>query len=234
MNRRVGLLVVGHVDPASVHVAGDYPELYRNLLEPLGVDIVPFACADGDLPASLDDCDGWLCSPSRSSAYDDDPWIGDTEQLLRQLMAEERLFVGICFGHQLLAQALGGRVSRAEAGWGVGAQVFDVVRPQWWMEGATTSIRLVASHQDQVVDLPPEAEVWLSSPYCPNGGLIVGERAWTLQLHPEFTAELADSLLQSRTELLGADTVERARSSLAQPLDRHLVAHWIARTFGAA
>ena len=231
MTVRVGLLVVGHVDPASVHIAGDYPELYRSLLDPFGIDIVPFACNDGDLPASLDDCDGWICSPSRSSTYDDLAWFGDVEDLLRRLIGEERRFIGVCFGHQLLAQALGGTVRRAAAGWGVGAQVFDVVTQQWWMDGPTTEVRLVASHQDQVVELPSDAEVWLSSAYCPNGGFTVGERAWTMQLHPEFPAAVADSLLRQRIELLGADAVARARTSLAEPLDRHLVGRWMARTF---
>jgi GMP synthase-like glutamine amidotransferase len=228
---RVGLLQVGHVDHRSLFVGGDYLQLFNDILEPHGIELHHFACDEGDLPASLDDFDGWLCSPSRQSTYDELPWLPDVSELLRSLVAEERQFVGICFGHQLLAQALGGEVERADAGWTVGVQDYDVhVRP-WWMDPPRDRLRLIASHQDQVIALPADATQLAGNAACPNGGMLVGDRAWTLQIHPEFTAPLADSLLAGRVELLGADVVDAARASLAQPADQHLVAMWMARFF---
>jgi GMP synthase-like glutamine amidotransferase len=230
---RVGLLVVGHVDPKSVHIAGDYPELFDALLAPLGVELVPYALDEDRFPDSLAECDGWICSPSRLSTYDDVRWLADAEALHREIVAREYRYVGICFGHQLLAQALGGKVARAGAGWGIGVQQYDVVDALPCMEPPLARFALLASHQDQVVDVPPDARVIASatSGYCPVAGLAVGERAWTLQAHPEFVPPLADHLLAGRLELIGAEPVARARASLTQPLDRVTIARWIANFF---
>jgi GMP synthase-like glutamine amidotransferase len=230
MTLRAGLLVVGHVDERARHIAGDYPELFSALLAPVGIEVVPYAAEHGQLPASLDECDGWLCSPSRLSVYDDEPWIKDLEDLIREAVARERPFVGICFGHQLLAQALGGRVERSPAGWGVGVEQYDVIEQLAAMEQPVECCALIASHEDQVVDVPSEARVFAHSDHCPVAGMAVGERLWTVQGHPEFVPELADYLLALRVELIGAERVERARATLARPTDRAAVAQWIART----
>jgi len=235
MTVRAGLLIVGHVDERSRHVAGDYPELFSALLAPVGVEVVPYSAETGELPASLSECDGWLCSPSRSSVYDDEPWIAGVEAVLRAVVAEDRPFVGICFGHQLLAQALGGRVERAPGGWGVGVQEYELLEPLP-AAGAVSAdhYALIASHQDQVVAVPDALRVTARSGYCPVAGLAASDRVWTLQAHPEFVPALADHLLGLRVELIGAERVATARASLSRPLDRDLIARAIAATFGAA
>jgi GMP synthase-like glutamine amidotransferase len=230
MSIRAGLLVVGHVDENSRHIAGDYPELFADLLGPAGIEVVAYAADEGRLPASLDECDGWLCSPSRLSVFDDAPWIAGVEQLIRHAIERDRPFVGICFGHQLLAQALGGRVERAAGGWGVGVQQYDVVEHLDVMQPALDRLALIASHEDQVVGVPAGACVIARSEYCPIAGLAVGRRVWTLQGHPEFVPQLADHLLARRADLIGAARVECARASLTQPTDRSAVARWIAAT----
>ncbi len=229
---RAGLLVVGHVDAKSVHIAGDYPELFANLLAPVGIEVVPYAVDEGQFPDSLDECDGWISSPSRLSVYDDVAWIADVEALMLDAIATERPFVGICFGHQLLAQALGGRVERASSGWGVGVQTYDVVEQLDCMQPALPAMALIASHQDQVVAVPDGVRVIATAPYCPVAGMAVGERCWTLQGHPEFVPELADHLLEGRVELIGAEKVATARATLDRPTDRRTVARWIAETLG--
>ena len=229
---RAGLLVVGHVDPKSRHLAGDYPELFSDLLAPVGIEVVPYAADEGRLPDSLDECDGWICSPSRGSVYDDEPWIRDMEHLIRDAVATERPFVGICFGHQLLAQALGGRVERASGGWGVGVQDYAVVETITGMQPAVANLALIASHEDQVVEVPAEARVIATAPYCRVAGLAVGERAWSVQAHPELVPDLADHLLAGRIDLIGAERVRTARSSLGRPTDHAVIAQWIAATFG--
>src|SRR5262249_19549202 len=163
MTMRAGLLVVGHVDERARHIAGDYPELFSALLEPVGIEVVPYAAEDGQLPMSLDECDGWLCSPSRLSVYDDEPWSKDMEALMLDAIATGARFVGICFGHQLLAQALGGRVERAADGWGVGVQEYEIVEPFSAMEPPLEAFAVIASHQDQVVDVPAATRVIASS-----------------------------------------------------------------------
>jgi GMP synthase-like glutamine amidotransferase len=230
---RVGLLVAGHVDAKSVHVAGDYPELFDTLLAPFGIDLVCFDLATGRFPASLAECDGWICSPSRLSTYDDVPWLADAEDLHREIIDREHRYVGICFGHQLLAQALGGTVARADNGWGVGVQQYDVVETLPCMDPPLPQFSLLASHQDQVVEVPDVARVIATSVdgHCAVAGLAVGDRAWTLQGHPEFVPPLADHLLAGRVDLIGAERVARARATLGRPLDRHTIGRWIANFF---
>lgn len=233
MGSRIGLLMVGHVDPKSVHIAGDYPELFADLLDGEDVELVRYDLDLGRFPETVAECDGWLCGPSRSSAYDDLPWRPDAEALLREILTTETPYVGICFGHQLLAQALGAPVEAAADGWQVGAHDYELVEHPAWMDAPTETITLIASHQDQVVALPPDATLLArgADGGCPIAGFTLGTRAWTLQPHPEFVAPLADHLLAGRVELIGAERVRAARASLDRPLDRKLVARWIARFF---
>jgi GMP synthase-like glutamine amidotransferase len=228
---RIGLLMVGHVDPKSQHIAGDYPELFGAILAPLGIDLVPYDLDQGRFPGRVKECDGWICSPSRMSTYDPVDWLPDAEDLLRQIIAAEVPYVGICFGHQLLAQALGGLVEKSSDGWGVGVKDYEVVVAKPWMTPAASSVAMIGSHQDQVVRLPEGAELLFRSDYCPLGGFAIGERAWTIQVHPEFVPALADHLLAGRIELIGAERVGLARATLSRPLDRHLVASWITQFF---
>jgi GMP synthase-like glutamine amidotransferase len=234
MTVTAGLLVVGHVDERARHIAGDYPELFADLLAPFDVRVVPYAVDDGELPQSLRECDGWLCSPSRLSVYDKVPWIADVEAIIRTAVHDDHPFVGICFGHQLLAQALGGRVERASRGWGVGVQLYEVVDHVLGMQPRLERCALIASHEDQVVEVPHGVRVIARADYCPVAGLAAGDRVWTLQAHPEFTAALAEHLLALRVNLIGPERVQQARASLARPLDRAAVAAWIAATLGAS
>jgi GMP synthase-like glutamine amidotransferase len=134
----------------------------------------------------------------------------------------------------LLAQALGGKVEQSPHGWGVGVRDYEVMVSKPWMTPAQSNVALIGSHQDQVTVMPAEAELLFRSDYCPNGGLAVGERAWTIQVHPEFTPEVTDHLLGGRIELIGAERVAAARASLNRPLDRHLLAQWMASSFAMA
>ncbi len=219
MGSRIGLLMVGHVDPKSVHIAGDYPELFADLLDGQDVELVRYDLDEGRFPASVAECDGWLCGPSRSSTYDELPWRADAEDLLREVLATETPYVGICFGHQLLGQVLGATVARADGGWQVGARDYEIVDTPAWMEPAADRITLIASHQDQVTALPPGAGLLAQGTDggCPIAGFTVGPRAWTLQPHPEFVPSTADHLLAGRVELIGAERVAAARASLTVP-----------------
>lgn len=228
---RIGLLMCGHVHPDALDIGGDYPELFAALFDRHGVELVRYDADLGRLPDSIDECDGWITSPARVSVTDAEQWIRDTESLVRELVERERPFAGVCFGHQLLASALGGRVERAPGGWGVGVKEYEVVSPQWWMDPPRWSFALVASHEDQVVELPRGAELVARSSYCPNAAFHVGARAIAIQAHPEFPAELSARLLMLREGLIGIDAARQARGTLDIPVDRELVVGWIVRFF---
>lgn len=228
--KRIGLLLVGHIDAGSLHIGGDYPELYAGILAPHDIELTTYRCDEGQMPSSLSEQDGWLCSPSRLSVYDDVDWLRDVEQLLRDMVATETPYVGICFGHQLMAQALGATVAKADYGWGIGAKHYDIVEQQSWMD-SSDQIVLAASHQDQVQSLPDGARLLARADYCPVGGMLIGDRAWTLQVHPEFSPSLADSLLATRLALFGEEKAGAARSTLSEPLQQDRIAGWISTFF---
>ncbi|MGI9643776.1 MAG: type 1 glutamine amidotransferase [Ilumatobacteraceae bacterium] len=219
---RLGVLCMDDLPRRAQPVLGDYPALYAHLLRDQPVETVDFAAHRGDLPASVDDCDGWVLGGGRPSVYDELDWICDAEAFVRAAVAAERPVVGICFGHQLVASALGGTVERADVGWGLGALEYNVTRPVPWFGGRRMT--LIASHRDQVTELPDGAEVWASAEYCPAAGMTIGERTWTLQGHPEFTAEIALELYTAREGLLGQATVDDAMATLGRPLSNDAVA----------
>ncbi len=229
MTVRIGLLRMDLLSVQSPEGNGDYPGLYERMFDDLGVELVDVPMFRGDAPTSLADCDGWIVTGSRHSVYDGHAWIATAEEVVREAVADEVPLVGICFGHQLLAQALGGRVEKAAVGWRIGAQQYEATEPLPWL-GGTDPYTLIASHQDQVVEPPSDAVVWSSGDGCPVAGMRVGDRAWTVQGHPEFTPGVATEIFRSRVEKLGADAVERAVESMTRPLDNRRIAEAIVDT----
>lgn len=225
---KLGLLMCGHVHPDALDLGGDYPDLFAPLFAPLGIEIVPYAVADGVLPDSIAECDGWITSPSRQSVLDEAAWVSGLGDFIREAVDHERPFVGICFGHQLIAQLFGGRVERAEVGWGVGVKDFEIVAERLWMQPLAASVALVASHEDQVVEMPKDASLWARADYCPIAGFELGERCITLQPHVEFTTAISARLTDLREELIGRAVAARARATMSRPIDRQLVAGWFA------
>ncbi len=233
---RVGLLECDHVALRFRHIAGDYRDMFGALLAPAAptVTLVPFDVCNGQFPSSVDACDAYLCTGSRCSAYDQADWILRLLDFVRELHAAAAPLVGICFGHQVLAEALGGKVERASSGWGVGVHGMDVVRSEAWMQPPRPACRLQYMHQDQVVRLPPAAELLGRTDHCPVAMFGVGETMLGIQAHPEFPAAYGEALIGDRVERIGADSAVYGRTSLTQPVDDRLAAEWIARFFAQA
>lgn len=228
MTVTIGLLLLDELPEHALHVRGDYPVLYEHLFADEDVRLVGIAVHRGDGPASLGDADVWVVTGSRHSVYDDLEWIATASDLMRELLRTEVPTVGVCFGHQLLGHVLGGEVGPAGR-WGVGVQSYRTVRSLPWFPEADDGIALIASHQDQILDVPEEAAVWSTSQYCPAAGLVVGERAWSVQGHPEFTADVAHVLYEGRRERLGDEIIDQARATLEQSVSNRSVARAIVR-----
>lgn len=228
MTVTIGLLRLDDLPEHAVHVRGDYPSLYEHLFAHEDARLVDIEVHRGDGPASLADADVWLLTGSRHSVYDDLPWIDAAGDLVRELLRTEIPTVGICFGHQLLGAVAGGGVGPADA-WGLGVQTYRTVQALPWFPEAADELCLIASHQDQVLTPPPDATVWSSSAYCPVAGLVVGERAWSVQGHPEFTADVAHPLYEGRRGRLGDATTDLALASLDRPVSNRDVARAVIR-----
>ena len=204
---------------------GDYVTVFRDFYAAHPVEVVDVPVHEGATPASVDDCDAWVISGSPASTYEDLAWIATGEEIVRSIVAAERPLFGICFGHQLMAQALGGRVERADVGWGAVAHHYDVVeQPPATGTVLPDRLTVLAMHQDQVTEVPTDGSVWLRSEFCPNAGIAYGERAWSIQPHPEFTPPLVEALCRDRRLRMGAGVADAAIESLTAPLDGRLIA----------
>jgi GMP synthase-like glutamine amidotransferase len=229
---RIGLLQCDRLDPEDAAVDGDYDVLFEALLAGRGLDLVRYRADQGHLPTSTTDCDGWIIPGSRLSVYDDVEWIHGLARFTERVLADDRPLVGVCFGHQMIGRVLGAPVERAPGGWNIGAIDY---RLHWSAPGESAigdparpnSFRLVASHRDQVLELPSGAELLASAPTCPVAAFTAG-RALAIQGHPEFTAALARSLHRKRLGAVGPERVADADASLDTPLDRDRVGAWIA------
>jgi GMP synthase-like glutamine amidotransferase len=227
---KLGILKTGRPPRACIAQFGTYPDMFEGLLGRDAYAWRTFAVDEGELPESPTACDAYIITGGAAGAYDPLPWIAPFEDFLRAAKGKAAL-VGVCLGHQIMAQAFGGRVAKSPKGWGVGENEYRVVRREPWMDDAPATIRLPASHQDQVVEKPPGAEVWAASDFTPFAGLAwPGERAISMQPHPEFDPAYAIALIETRRDgPLEPGQADAAIRSFAGADDRARVGRWIAR-----
>lgn len=224
-----GLLECDHVLPEFRHIGGDYREMFSALLPEL--NLVNYDVCNGQFPKDTDECDDYICTGSHYSVYDEVDWIIKLKEFVRELHMAQKKFVGVCFGHQMLAEALGGKVEIAETGWCVGVHSFEVIKHEGWMAPFVPTFNLPMSCRDQVVQLPENSTVLAKSADCPVGMFRVGEHMLGIQAHPEFSLRYAEALMESRAEKIGAEKVRAGRESLRWRVHREEVARWIARFF---
>ncbi len=224
---KIGILICGRPPEELSQRFKGYDLMFADLLAGRGFTFASYAVLDGEFPGSVTDCAGWLITGSRYGAYEDHDWIPPLEDFLRKAYAAAVPIVGICFGHQILAQALGGKVVKFDGGWSLGVENYD-------LEGLGPDTKVMAWHQDQVVEKPPEAEVVGSSGFCKFAALAYGKKAYTIQPHPEFQADYVAALIEARRDILPADRVETAEANLNRPLSSHLVADKIEQVFKQA
>lgn len=208
---KIGILQTGHAPDAVQADAGDYPSMFARILDGHGFDFATYDVTAMQFPATATECDGWIITGSRHGAYEDHPWIPPLEDLIRRIKAAHRPMVGVCFGHQIIAQALGGKVEKFGGGWSAGLVEYR------FKDGPAMAMN--AWHQDQVTKLPEGARVIASTDFCENAALIYGDDILTIQPHPEFDGTTIGHLIDIRGGALPPDVVDRARAGLDQPTD---------------
>ena len=225
----IAILQTGSVPSTLVGRHGTYDAMMRRMLGDA------FACRTyevqaGELPDRPEEHAAYLVTGSSAGVYDPLPWIAPLEGFVRAAQGRARM-VGICFGHQLMAQALGGRVEKSRKGWGLGLHAYGLRAAAPWMDAsAGETIAVAASHQDQVVAPPRGAAVLAASAFTPYAMLDYGRGAISVQFHPEFDRAYAEALVELRRHAFADPSeADRTVASLAAPSDAARVAGWLRR-----
>ncbi|MBK2125643.1 glutamine amidotransferase-related protein [Fangia hongkongensis] len=183
---------------------GNYPNMFANLFLKVSaiVDLEVFDVTKGIYPDNFDSYDGFIITGSKATCFEKTPWIVRLEEQIQHLFAMGKRIIGICFGHQILAQALGGKVERADTGWGVGVHSIHMLSQKPWMQPFYNHVSLTFYHQDQVKHLPEQAELVATNQYCPVQMFVVNNQIWGMQAHPEMLRAHNHLLLTERKNLL--------------------------------
>ncbi|WGH79745.1 type 1 glutamine amidotransferase [Jannaschia ovalis] len=187
---KIGILMAGHTSAEIAARHGDFDAMFRRLLDGHGFTFETWDVEGMDFPDAPSAADGWLVSGSKHGAYEDHAFIPPLEAFIRDVHAARVPLAGICFGHQIVAQALGGAVVKHPDGWALG-------HSRYALPGGE-EIALNAWHQDQVVALPPGARVLASNAFCPVAAMAVGDHVLTVQAHPEFSNAVLDDYVRTR------------------------------------
>ncbi len=217
---RVTIIETGSISPRSRAQHGSFPEMFERLIgaddKSITFDVV--SVFNGEALPDPDTLQAILITGSPAGVYDGLDWIAPLEDFVRAAHASRTPMVGVCFGHQLMAQALGGTVRKSEKGWGIGRHVYDVAPDNGVIDGSRMAI--ACSHQDQVIEAPAGARTFLYSEFTPHAGLLyAGGTALSVQPHPEFTVGFAHLCCDYANGKAPDAVVATARASLAEPLD---------------
>jgi len=220
---KIGILECGPTPPEIAAEHGDYPRMMTRLFDGRGWTFEAFAAMDLHFPDGPDAADGWILTGSRYGAFEHRAFIRPLEAFIRSCADTHRPMIGICFGHQVIAQAMGGHVERAAHGWTLGRQVYGFA--------ALGQTALTAWHQDVVTEAPDGARIAATHPDCPIAALDYPGWAASVQAHPEFDAAVTAAFLDLRRNdpALPTDRLAAAKAALNAPLDRLKVAEWLAR-----
>ncbi len=192
-----------------------------------GIEFVEYRVTESELPGALNE-DAYILSGSSFGAYEELEWIATYGRFLKRLLASGKKIVAICFGHQLLAQTLGGEVKPASVGWLLGPHKLEFEQTLGFMKPELTKGTFTFSNQDQIKDLPDQATLVAGSSDCPNGMYVVGDQVLAMQFHPEFSRSVMLERVQKFTYSDDQQWLDNVASRTENAkLDNEVIREWI-------
>ena len=232
----LGIFETGiNYDP-SISMYGAFAPMFCNMLGRFAphVRYKHYDSIEGEYPHDLDECDAYLITGSQSDSFSDEEWIVELRQYIPKIVASGKPLTGFCFGHQIIALALGGVCQRHPGGWGVGFYESDIPvndKPHW-LKDAPNTFKVLVSHQDQVSELPPGTTLLGTNKFCPNAAYYIEDKVLCFQGHPEFSAPFIRGLITLRKDRMPKETFERAMASTNDPVDTDMITKWVLRFMG--
>ncbi|WP_299012874.1 GMP synthase [uncultured Photobacterium sp.] len=229
----LGVLLCDDVRLELQRKHGNYPAMFSELFGQVdpNMQLNFYRVIDGQYPNALDECDAYISTGSQYGVNDEAKWISVFEAFIHQLYHQLIPYVGICFGHQMIARALDGEVCRSSQGWGIGVKRVsfypEEVIQHSWLTAPDANYALIVSHQEQITELPPDTLVLAGSKFCPYAMILVGNHFLGIQGHPEFTPAYSQDLIQLRRNNFSEPTYDSALDSLDEQTDHLPVAQWI-------
>lgn len=229
----LGVLQTGRIPEPMTGRHHEYPEMFAEMYQAAAPDmqVTGYAVLDGEFPDSPTECDAWLVTGSKYGVYDDEPWIETLKDFLRAARAAQVPMIGICFGHQVMAEAFGGRAEKYHDGWGCGVHDYKMVRTPKWLSDTRPEFAMHAMHQDQVTELAADATVLATSEFCQNAMLTYGDPeapdAISIQPHPEFAVDFAREIVEVRAgEVIPPERSAPALESFGRHVDGDAFVEW--------
>lgn len=208
---------------------GNYPAMIEQMFEH-GDDALSFEtfdCQAGELPPDIKAYDFYITTGSKVSVYDGLAWVDRLIAFIQKLDANHIKLIGVCFGHQLIAMARGVKVEKSAKGWGIGIAHNQVIDYPRWMNGRPKEFNILASHQDQITNLPDDAVIIAKSDFCPYFVVQWSAYFLSIQGHPEWSPAYSLALMNNRRAIIPAEIIEQGIRSLAIEPDNKMFASWI-------
>lgn len=229
---KIGILECDDVLDKFQPQFGHYREMIRRMflrdsIAAGPLEFADFSCRQGHYPEHIDSCDVYITTGSKASVYDDEPWIAQLIDFVRQLDRRKKKLIGICFGHQIIAMARHGMVEKSARGWGIGVAVNRIVTTPAWMRETKDHLNIIVSHQDQISTLPENALVIAESDFCPFFMVQWNDHFLSIQGHPEWNRAYAGALINERRALFTPGQIAAGLASLDMKPDNELFARWI-------
>ncbi len=216
---KIGILRCDTVRSTLSAEFGEYPEMIEKAFSATNSELCfqTYLADEGQLPECTDECDAYIITGSRHSVFDtDELWINPLRDFIVRLHKAKIKAIGICFGHQLIAEVMGGKVERADSGWQIGVHRAIIQQSKGFMQPKMATFYIAMMCEDQIQTVPETATILASSQGCDYMMLQYDNHFLSIQGHPEYSLDFAKALLNVRQSEFPAKRLEKGLLSFSE------------------